>query len=169
MKFLIKILFHLFLISFVFAQTDQRDYDNELRYQNKAINGLKKEIEQLRSKIKKAESKERSASYRITSLDEEIALTSRLIQSLKKEEEKTRSRIMQLKEDLLRNENELEILRVRYKQRVMKSYLKGRLTDLEKVFSSTTWRQAMYRTHYLKIISDIEKIINPENILSHID
>ena len=150
-------LFHLFLISFVFAQTDQRDYDNELRYQNKAINGLKNEIEQLRSKIKKAESKERSASYRITSLDQEIALTSRLIQSLKKEEEKTRNRIMQLKEDLLRNENELEILRVRYEQRVVNSYLKGRLTHLEKVFSSTTWRQAMYRTHYLKIISDIEK------------
>ena len=157
MKFIIKILFHLFLISFVFAQTDQRDYDNELRYQNKAINGLKNEIEQLRSKIKKAESKERSASYRITSLDQEIALTSRLIQSLKKEEEKTRNRIMQLKEDLLRNENELEILRVRYEQRVVNSYLKGRLTHLEKVFSSTTWRQAMYRTHYLKIISDIEK------------
>ena len=157
MKFLIKILFHLFLISFVFAQTDQRDYDNELRYQNKAINGLKKEIEQLRSKIKKAESKEKSASYRITSLDEEIALTSRLIQSLKKEEQKTRSRVMQLKEDLLRNENELEILRVRYEQRVVNSYLKGRLTHHEKVFSSTTWRQAMYRTHYLKIISDIEK------------
>ena len=106
MKFLIKILILLFLISFVFAQTDQRDYDNELRYQNKAINALKKEIEQLRSKIKKAESKERSASYRITSLDEEIALTSRLIQSLKKEEEKTRSRIMQLKEDLLKNYTE---------------------------------------------------------------
>ena len=91
---MIKILFHLFLISFVFAQTDQRDYDNELRYQNKAINGLKNEIEQLRSKIKKAESKERSASYRITSLDQEIALTSRLIQSLKKEEEKTKSGIL---------------------------------------------------------------------------
>ena len=39
----------------------------------------------------------------------------------------------------------------------MNSYLKGSLTELEKVFSSTTWRQAMYRTYYLKIISDIEK------------
>ena len=50
----------------------------------------------------------------------------------------------------------MEILSIRYEQRVVNSYLKGRLTDLEKVFSSTTWRQAMYRTHYLKIISDIE-------------
>ena len=142
---------------FISAQTDQRDYNNELRYQNKAINALKNEIEQLRSKIKKTESREWSTASRISSLDEEIALTSRLVQSLKREEKKTRSRITRLKEDLLKNENELEILRVRYEQRVVNSYLKGRITDLERVFSSTTWRQAMYRTHYLKIISDIEK------------
>ena len=142
---------------FISAQTDQRDYNNELRYQNKAINALKNEIEQLRSKIKKTESRERSTASRISSLDEEIALTSRLVQSLKREEKKTRSRITRFKEDLLKNENELEILRVRYEQRVVNSYLKGRITDLERVFSSTTWRQVMYRTHYLKIISDIEK------------
>ena len=142
---------------FISAQTDQRDYNNELRYQNKAINALKNEIEQLRSKIKKTESRERSTASRISSLDEEIALTSRLVQSLKREEKKTRSRITRLKEDILKNENELEILRVRYEQRVVNSYLKGRITDLERVFSSTTWRQVMYRTHYLKIISDIEK------------
>ena len=141
------------------AQSDQRNYDKELRHQNKAINALKDEIEQLRSKIKKAESRELSTVSRISSLDEEITLTSRLIQSLRREEEKTRARITELKESLEKNENELEILRIRYEQRVVNSYLKGRLTDLEKVFSSTTWRQAMYRTHYLKIISDIEKRI----------
>jgi septal ring factor EnvC (AmiA/AmiB activator) len=139
------------------AQSDQRNYDKELRHQNKAINALKDEIEQLRSKIRKAESREFSTVSRISSLDEEITLTSRLIQSLRREEEKTRARITELKESLEKNENELEILRIRYEQRVVNSYLKGRLTDLEKVFSSTTWRQAMYRTHYLKIISDIEK------------
>tara|TARA_A100001037_G_C15153943_1_gene642073 strand:- start:279 stop:1475 length:1197 start_codon:yes stop_codon:yes gene_type:complete len=138
------------------AQTDQRNYDRELRTQNEAINALKDEIEQLRSKINKAESRERSTVTRISSLDEEITLTSRLIQSLRREEEKTRARITQLKDNLEKNEDELEILRIRYEQRVVNSYLKGRLTDLEKVFSSTTWRQAMYRTHYLKIISDIE-------------
>ena len=40
---------------------------------------------------------------------------------------------------------------------MVSSYRKGRLTDLEKVFSSTTWRQVIYRTQYLKIISEIEK------------
>ena len=157
MKFTIKIIFLTTLLTLVSAQSDERDYDEELRYQNDAINALKTEINQLRLKIKTAESRERSASTRISSLDEEISLTAKLIRSLKNEEEKTRKRILQLKGDILKNENELESLRSRYKKRVINSYRKGRLTDLERVFSSTTWRQAIYRTQYLKIISDIEK------------
>ena len=157
MKFIIQIIFLTFFSQFIIAQSDERDYDEELKYQNDAINALKTEINQLRLKIKTAESRERSASTRISSLDEEISLTAKLIRSLKSEEEKTRKRILQLKSDILKNENELESLRARYKKRVVNSYRKGRLTDLEKVFSSTTWRQAVYRTQYLKIISDIEK------------
>jgi septal ring factor EnvC (AmiA/AmiB activator) len=156
-KLIFKTILFVLLISSVFAQTGKRNYDNELRHQNKAINALKDEIGQLRLKLKKAESKERSTASRISSLDEDIALTSRLVQSLKREEEKTRNRIFQLKESLLKNETELDNLRIRYEERVVNSYLKGRLTDLERVFSSTTWRQAMYRTQYLKIITDIEK------------
>ena len=157
MKFIIQIIFLIFFSQFIIAQSDERDYDEELKYQNDAINALKTEINQLRLKIKTAESRERSASTRISSLDEEISLTAKLIRSLKSEEEKTRKRILQLKSEILKNENELESLRARYKKRVVNSYRKGRLTDLEKVFSSTTWRQAIYRTQYLKIISDIEK------------
>ena len=157
MKLIIQTIFLIFSCQFIIAQSDERDYDEELKYQNDAINALKTEINQLRLKIKTAESRERSASTRISSLDEEISLTAKLIRSLKSEEEKTRSRILQLKSDILKNENELESLRARYKKRVVNSYRKGRLTDLEKVFSSTTWRQAIYRTQYLKIISDIEK------------
>ena len=157
MKFIIQIIFLIFFSQFIIAQSDERDYDEELKYQNDAINALKTEINQLRLKIKTAESRERSASTRISSLDEEISLTAKLIRSLKSEEEKTRKRILQLKSEILKNENELESLRARYKKRIVNSYRKGRLTDLEKVFSSTTWRQAIYRTQYLKIISDIEK------------
>ena len=158
MKLIFKMIFLLFLKGVLLAQqSDDRDYDEELKYQNAAINALKTEISQLRSKIQTAESRERSATNRISSLDEEISLTAKLIQSLKIEEEKTRAKILQLKNDILKNENELETLRIRYKERVVNAYRKGNLTDLERVFSSTTWRQAIYRVQYLKIISDIEK------------
>ena len=141
-----------------FGQSDDRDYDEELRYQNDAINALKKELRQLRLKIKTAESRERSTVNRLSSIDKEISLTNKLIQSLNYEEDRARKTIFQLKKDILKNENELESLRTRYRNRVLKSYKKGNLSDLEKVFSSTTWRQAIYRTHYLKLISNIEKI-----------
>jgi len=157
MKYSIKFVFILLFFQLLFSQSDERDYSEELRYQNDAINSLKTEIKQLRSKIKTAESRERSASSRISSIDEEISLTAKLIKSLKNEEEKTRKKIFQLKNEILTNERKLESLRLRYKERVVSSYLKGRLTDLERVFSSTTWRQAMYRTQYLKVISDIER------------
>ena len=170
MSKIIQIFFIIFILNLLFSQSDERDYDEELRYQNDAINALKTEIKQLRLKIKTAESREKSAASRISSLDEEISLTAKLIQSLNNEEIKTRKRILELKSDILKNENELNELRLRYKERVVNTYRKGRLTDLERVFSSTTWRQAMYRTHYLKIISDIEKKLSKqiENLLIQI-
>lgn len=157
MKFFVIIIFTFLYFGESFGQSDDRDYEEELRYQNDAINALKTELKQLRLKIKTAESRERSTVNRLSSIDKEISLTNKLIQSLKYEEGKARKTIYQLKENILKNENELESLRIRYKQRVLKSYKKGNLTDLEKVLSSTTWRQAIYRSHYLKLISNIEK------------
>ena len=152
----IIILIVLFL-SIVNSQTSKRNYDDELRGQNKAINALRDEIKVLQNKIRKAESQEKTVTNRISYLDEEISLIEKLIRALKKEEEQTQVEILKLKKDINSNENQLENLRIRYEKRVVNTYLKGRLTDLEKILSSTTWRQAMYRTHYLKIISDIEK------------
>ena len=163
MKIFVIIIFTFFYFGESLGQSNDRDYDEELRYQNDAINALKTELKQLRLKIKTAESRERSTVNRLSSIDKEISLTNKLIQSLKYEEEKARKTIYQLKEDILKNENELESLRLRYKQRVLKSYKKGNLSDLEKVFSSTTWRQAIYRSHYLKLISNIEKKNNKKD------
>ena len=116
MKLIILKGFLIFYANILFAQSEERDYEEELKYQNKAINSLKAEIEQLRSKIKSAESRERSASNRILTLDEEISLTAKLIRSLKNEEEKTRKKIIQLKTEILNNENELDAVRFRYKK-----------------------------------------------------
>tara|TARA_B100000161_G_scaffold123790_1_gene87769 strand:+ start:179 stop:1369 length:1191 start_codon:yes stop_codon:yes gene_type:complete len=149
------------------AQSSQRDYNEELRYQNDAINKMKKEIEELSSKLRKANINETTTSKRITNLDEEIALVNKLIQSLKKEETSNRNKVNVLKDRIKTKEDELELLRTRYEQRIVNTYQKGRVSDLEKVLSSTSWRQAVYRTQYLKIISSIEQKMTKdiENIL----
>ena len=140
----------------------QRDYNEELRYQNDAINKMKKEIEDLSSKLRKANINETSTTKRITNLDEEIALINKLIQTLKKEEKSNKDKINILKEDIKTKEDELSILKERYKERVINTYQKGRVSDLEKVLSSTSWRQAVYRTQYLKVISSIEQKMTKE-------
>ena len=80
----------------------------------------------------------------------------------KKEEAINRRKINILKNDITIKENELNIMKNRYEHRVVNSYLKGRISDLEKVLSSTSWRQAVYRTQYLKIISSIEQKMTKE-------
>ena len=144
------------------SQSSQRDYSEELRYQNDAINKMKKEIEELSSKLRKANINETTTSKRITNLDEELALVNKLIQSLKKEENSNRTKVNNLKGRIKIKEDELELLRGRYEQRIRNTYLKGRVSDLEKVLSSTSWRQAVYRTQYLKIISSIEQTMTRE-------
>ena len=164
-----KIFNYIILVSFCIlnAQSSQRDYNEELRYQNDAINKMKKEIEELSSKLRKANINETTTSKRITNLDEEIALVNKLIQSLKKEETSNRNKVNVLKDRIKTKEDELKLLRTRYEQRIINTYQKGRVSDLEKVLSSTSWRQAVYRTQYLKIISSIEQKMTKdiENIL----
>ena len=164
-----KIFNYVILVSFCVlnAQSSQRDYNEELRYQNDAINKMKKEIEELSSKLRKANINETTTSKRITNLDEEIALLNKLIQSLKKEETSNRNKVNVLKDRIKIKEDELGLLRKRYEQRIINTYQKGRVSDLEKVLSSTSWRQAVYRTQYLKIISTIEQKMTKdiENIL----
>ena len=166
-----KIFNYIILVYFCFcylnAQSSQRDYNEELRYQNDAINKMKKEIEELSSKLRKANINETTTSKRIINLDEEIALVNKLIQSLKKEETSNRNKVNVLKDRIKTKEDELELLRTRYEQRIVNTYQKGRVSDLEKVLSSTSWRQAVYRTQYLKIISSIEQKMTKdiENIL----
>ena len=162
MKILNKIILVFLFFGTVNSQSSQRDYSEELRYQNDAINKMKKEIEELSSKLRKANINETTTSKRITNLDEELALINKLIQSLKKEENSNRTKVNNLKGKIKTKEDELELLRGRYEQRIRNTYLKGRVSDLEKVLSSTSWRQAVYRTQYLKIISSIEQTMTKE-------
>ena len=162
MKILNKTILVFLFFGTVNSQSSQRDYSEELRYQNDAINKMKKEIEELSSKLRKANINETTTSKRITNLDEELALVNKLVQSLKKEENSNRTKVNNLKGRIKIKEDELELLRGRYEQRIRNTYLKGRVSDLEKVLSSTSWRQAVYRTQYLKIISSIEQTMTKE-------
>ena len=141
----------------LFGQSHDRDYQKELQFQSKAVESLKREIAATRERIQNEANREKSAARRISDLSEEISLLDRLIGEIKKEAQRPRAEISKLEGRLLANKQELDNLRERYEKRVVATYKRGKLSSLEKVLSSTTWRQAVYRTKYLKVISDIEQ------------
>ena len=152
-----RITFILFLIGqVIWAQTEDRDFEKELNYQSKAVRDLKNEIESTRKKLRSEENREKSTARTITNLEKEISLVERLIVQLKKEETAAQEEIVKLGNEIEVNENELKKLRIRYANRAINVFKKGSLSDIEKVLSSTSWRQAIYRTKYQKIISGID-------------
>jgi len=156
MKFLRILILPMLLISGLLSQTGTRDYEDELKHQTRAINQLKTEIDRLHSKIRSTDKKMETAASRLSNLDEELALINQLINQLKDQEKRTRAKIDITKKDIDASEVELKNLRERYAKRIQSTYKRGQLSSLEKVFSSATWRQAVYRSEYLDIISDIE-------------
>ena len=145
------------ITSFIFSQESRRDYDAELDYQSEAINNVRKEIEETRRRIKSEKKKEKSTARRLTNIDKEISLTDKLYTQLKQELGKTETDIDKLSKAIQANEHQLEILRDRYAVRVVQMYKKGTLADIEKLLSSSSWRQAVYRAKYMGVISNIDQ------------
>ncbi len=147
----------LIFTSFIFSQESRRDFDTELDYQSEAINNVRKEIEETRRRIKSEKKKEKSTARRLTNIDKEISLTDKLYTQLKQELGKTETDIDKLSTAIQANEHQLEILRDRYAVRVVQMYKKGTLADIEKLLSSSSWRQAIYRAKYMGVISNIDQ------------
>jgi len=162
MKFIFLIISALFVIVELPAQDAQRDYNAEISSQDQAIESLKREIENTRAKIKAAERQEKTTANSISQVDKEISLTDQLINKLKREERRTRNRINDLEKQIPETERELAQLRERYTRRVVNTYKKGTLSPLVSILSSDSWRQAVYRMHYLQIISGIEMTLQNE-------
>ena len=141
----------------IHAQDDRRDFDAELNYQSGAIDKVKKEIEETRRKIKSQKQKEKTTSRRLSNIDKEISLTNKLYNQLKNELNITEVEIDKLSKGIKANEQQLSKLRYRYSQRITQMYKKGTLSDIEKILSSSSWRQAIYRAKYMGIISDIDQ------------
>jgi septal ring factor EnvC (AmiA/AmiB activator) len=144
-------------LTFCWGQKSSRDYEKELKVQNSAIQSLWNEIESTKNRIQSEGRKEKTSARRVNNLSEEISLLRRLVKEIKKEENLLLADISRTEKQIIKSEVDVDTLRVRYARRLAKIYKKGQLSNLEKVFSSTSWRQAIYRTKYLKIISNLDQ------------
>lgn len=147
----------IFSAAMCWGQKTSRDYEKELNAQSSAIQSLRNEIEATKNRIQSEGRKEKSSARRVSNLSEEISLLQRLVKEIKKEDKLLVADISRTERRIKMSEIELDTLRVRYARRLAKMYKKGQLSNLEKIFSSTSWRQAIYRTKYLKVISELDQ------------
>lgn len=159
----------IFIAGFALSQKSAKDFDIQLQKQDKTINALKNEIAKARDDIKKQQKKERSTAKRISSLEKEMSLTSQLINKLNRMERYTKNQISKLEQYIPENERMLETYLNRYEKRAIEIYKKGSPTSLIKLLSSSSWRQAVYRSRYMRIVSDIEKTMQDSIQLLLID
>ena len=149
-----------FLLTFqglILSQRSQPDFQKELEAQSSAIQSLKDEINATKKRIQSEGRKEKSSVRRVSNLSEEISLLQQFLKEIKKEEKLLIADISRSERKIGESEEELDTLRTRYARRLSTIYKKGQISNLEKILSSTSWRQAIYRTKYLKIISEIDQ------------
>ena len=154
MKF--PLTFSLFiLLSVISGQTEKIEKD--IQYHNSELGRLRKEIANYERKIKNTSDREKSEIERLNEIDEEISLVRNLIYRLRREEKIKEKSITQAEVTIEKKESEHTSLVNRYAKRVTHTYKKGRLSDLEKLLDAKSWRQAVYRAKYIKIISEHDR------------
>ena len=159
MKF--PLTFSLFiLLSVISGQTEKIEKD--IQYHNSELGRLRKEIANYERKIKNTSDREKSEIERLNEIDEEISLVRNLIYRLRKEEKIKEKSITQAEVTIEKKESEHTSLVNRYAKRVTHTYKKGRLSDLEKLLDAKSWRQAVYRAKYIKIISEHDRSLADE-------
>ena len=159
MKF--PLTFSLFiLLSVISGQTGKIEKD--IQFRNSELDHLRKEIADYEIKIKNTSDREKSEIERLNEIDEEISLVRNLIYRLRREEKIKEKTITQAEVTIEKKESEHTSLVNRYAKRVTHTYKKGRLSDLEKLLDAKSWRQAVYRAKYIKIISEHDRSLADE-------
>ena len=147
-------------LSVIFSQTEKIEKD--IQFHNSELDRLREEIADYEKKIKNTSDREKSEIEWLNEIDEEISLVRNLIYRLRKEEKIKEKAIILAEVTIEKKESEHTSLVDRYAKRVTYTYKKGRLSDLEKLLDAKSWRQAVYRAKYIKIISEHDRSLAVE-------
>tara|TARA_S200000501_G_scaffold113247_1_gene106451 strand:+ start:14242 stop:15441 length:1200 start_codon:yes stop_codon:yes gene_type:complete len=131
--------------------------EKDIKFNSNELNKIRGEISEFENKIKTTSSLEKNEIQKLNDIDEEISLVRNLIFRLRKEEKSHINSIDNANREIKLLERNQTILLDRYSNRLVKTYKKGALTNIEKIIDSNSWRQAVYRTKYIKIISEYDR------------
>ena len=145
---------------------------DDIKKKEKALESLRKEIEQYEERIRDSEQKEKVTLERIDDYERQMNLLKSLLTQLGDEEKNLRGTIESTSANIDSLARQLTILKRHYAQYIASVYKYGRIYDFETLLSSNSVNQLYIRIQYLRRFSeqrqrDLNKMVERKVLLEH--
>ena len=150
-------IFFAIFTSFLLSEKNSASIRKDITTQNKELDKLRKEINLVEKNLNKKIKQAISTTELLINLENKILLTEKLIKSLKKEERYMGELIEMTKTSISKKESYMLIIREQMSKRAIHIYKNGIPSLAETILTSKNWNEIIYRTKYLKVITEYEK------------
>jgi septal ring factor EnvC (AmiA/AmiB activator) len=147
-------IFFLALLSIFALPAGAQRSEREIKQKESELQKLRTDIQTYEKKLKESEKKEKVTLERLDDLERQSILIRKLIKRLREEEIDITTEIDTAKTGIAELEKRLQFLKSHYANYVRSVYKKGRVYDLELLFSSKSINQLSIRIQYLKSFSE---------------
>jgi murein hydrolase activator len=144
--------------------------DQDIKKKERALEQLRKEIDQYEQRIEQSEKREKATLERLDNYEKQSNLVRSLLSDLVDEEEQLQASIALASDNIAFLEKQISFLKLHYAKYVTAVYKFGRVYDLETLLSSNSINQLYVRIEYLKRFSeqrkrDLQKIQDKRQLL----
>ena len=144
--------------------------DQDIKKKERALEQLRKEIDQYEQRIEQSEKREKATLERLDNYEKQSNLVRSLLSDLVDEEEELQASIALASDNIAFLEKQISFLKLHYAKYVTAVYKFGRVYDLETLLSSNSINQLYIRIEYLKRLSeqrkkDLQKIQDKHQLL----
>ncbi len=144
--------------------------DQDIKKKERALEQLRKEIDQYEQRIEQSEKREKATLERLDNYEKQSNLVRSLLSDLVDEEEELQASIALASDNIAFLEKQISFLKLHYAKYVTAVYKFGRVYDLETLLSSNSINQLYIRIEYLKRFSeqrkkDLQKIQDKHQLL----
>ena len=157
-KAILKILF---FISFTFLYPQEKDFEKSISETEQQIEALKKAINKNNNEIDTLKTKAQQTNKILSITKRNIQDSTNLIKAYDKKINLYNKQSTNLKNAIIANNNEMELIKQQYADRSISLYKKKNQDLRGLIFNSNSLNQMVYRIKYYNIISDLnQKTIN---------
>jgi len=157
-KAILKILF---FISFTFLYPQEKDFEKSISETEQQIEALKKAINKNNNEINTLKTKAQKTDKILSITKKNIQDSTNLIKAYDKKINLYNKQSTNLKNAIIANNNEMELIKQQYAERSISLYKKKNQDLRGLIFNSNSLNQMVYRIKYYNIISDLnQKTIN---------